>query len=557
MGFRKPSVTPIFYRLLVSYSLISVLPLAVVWFMTVVWGNNLIARYLRSAQEQSLLNAAETTDHAIDRFLGITSDLARSPYVVSSIDESVDTLSADHELELYRALYSAIADDLEVVDVHLTDARSRRFFSTGEYPRRYRLDDYQNRRDFVFPGEGTRIVLNPRPEEQGGRIVFSVWSALPGGYLILDIRNEALRSALDVRSSSRVFLVDRQNFRAYNLSQPTGESTFAAVPELGIAFSSERYRRAAPTLLVHRVDIGSSSLSMVMTTDLSTYFETLRAILRVAAVILVGTALITLAVSGTISRSISRPIHDVLHAMSSDGRGPQPLDEHADRQKSGELHELIVHYNLMVHTIQDLFQKVREEEKAQRIAERRALEAQIQPHFLYNTLGSIKSMAKLGDVAAVTSMVTDLGKMLRFLLSDDQSVVTLGESLEQVKRYLNIQAIRFQERMKLEFRIDPASLDIEIPKLLVQPLVENAVQHGVEVSTSPVDIRIATRRLDGHLTIEVEDTGEGVEETTDLDHPGIGLQNVRERLRSFYGEEATFELTRQNGVTTARMRIRM
>jgi two-component system sensor histidine kinase YesM len=552
-------MTPLFRRLLLSYSLISVVPLATVWVVLAVWGNALVAEYLRTSQERSIEEAVRETDRIIARYRDVALDLTRHPLARQAVRVPENEFSGELELELYETLYAAIADDLSMVDVHITDTDSRRVFSSSSYPARYRLNDYRNRRDFVGGGS-MQLVLNPRDEDATRSIALSIWAAIPEGYVIIDIRNDAIWEALEIRSTSEVYLVDQRAFRAYHVSTSGDGAQFAEKPELGIAFGDESFRRPTSELIVGRGDLSVGGFALVMTTELFTYFDTLRAILEVGALIVVSIAAVVLMVAIHVSRSISRPIHGVVHAMSHDPGGPQPLSVATlPRQKSDELNQLVVHYNRMVETIGELIRKVRDEEQAQRVAERRALESRIQPHFLYNTLGSIKSMAKLGDTAAVTTMVTDLGKMLRFVLSDTTTKVTLGESIDQIRRYLGIQKVRFQDRMHVRFDLDPETLSFEVPKLLVQPLVENAVLHAVEVSTSVVDIRLVTERTAHHLLIRVEDNGLGPNTARSEfdweDAEGIGLRNVRERLLLFYGERAELTLSREHGITTAMIRI--
>jgi len=552
-------MTPLFRRLLLSYSLISVVPLATVWVVLALWGNALVAQYLRTSQEQSIQRATHETNRVIDRYRATALRLAHDDLVRQAVRVPEGELRGEFELELYETLYAAITPDLSMVDVHLTDLESRRMYSSASFPSRYRLNDYQNRRDFATD-DPVRLVLNPREGDTARRIVLSIWAPIPSGYVIIDIRNAAVWEALELRPTSTIYIVDQQAFRAYHLSDSGTAADFAENPELGIAFSDEAFQRPTPELLVNRADLSAGGFSLVMTTELTTYFDALREILEGGALIVVAIAAVVLLVAIRVSRSISRPIHGVVHAMSHDSAGPQPLlVTELPRQKSDELNQLVVHYNRMVDTLGELIRKVRDEEQAQRVAERRALESRIQPHFLYNTLGSIKSMAKLGDTTAVTTMVTDLGKMLRFVLSDTPTKVTLGESLDQIQRYLSIQKVRFQERMRVSFDLAPDTLSFEVPKLLVQPLVENAVLHGVEVSTSVVDIRVITTLTDGALFIRVEDTGtgpsalgrNGIQQRSD----GIGLSNVRERLQLFYGKRAALTLVREHGVTTAMIRI--
>jgi two-component system sensor histidine kinase YesM len=566
----RESGLPLFYRLLRSYSLISVLPLASAWLVLAVWGDTLVAGYLRSVQERSLRDAVERTGEMIAHYQAVGSILAEDNTIRRAIATAPEDWSGTFELELYRRIYGAIAGKTGDVAIHVTDPDSRRVVSSTVYPERYRLNDYRNRRDFLtrdlvasddIPSAEamprSRLFLNPQDDEEASRVIFALWFRTSHGYVIIDIPNSALWRTLDLSPSVLAYLVDRRDFRAYRLSQSGGAAGFTEHPELGIAFSRDRERRPTETLLVGRSDLPDHHISVVMTTDLSTYFETIDAIQRVGGLVVASLAVVIFLVSIRVSRSISTPIHEIVRAISEDPRGPRPLPPATYRHKGDELQRLMIHYDRMVTTLRELIQQVREEEKAQHIAERRALESQIQPHFLYNTLGSIKSMAKLGDISAVTTMVTDLGKMMRFLLSDASAMVPLEASIEQNRRYLNIHKVRFQDRMRFSIDLAPATRRIPVPKLLIQPLVENAILHGVEVSTEPVEIRIRSRIDDDALEIQVIDTGPGPRSPRrePSEEGGIGLQNVRERLHLFYGEAASLTLVRTDGATTATIRI--
>lgn len=457
---------------------------------------------------------------------------------------------------------STIAGHLHHLEVHITDWTGTRQFSSTEFPQRYDTRRVQTRRDFrtAMDEELPRIGLTPGAGTAGEQIVMALWYPTAAGVTILEIRETAFREITNVRAASRMFLVDRSQYHVFGFSVPREEANFRHHPALAIAFTDSTVLMPERDLLVHREDIPGSSLTWVMATDLSSLFDILRALLVAGLVVMAGALVITMAASWRVSRSLSAPIHDLVEAMSRDPRGPLPVNVSPPGRIAGELDRLADHYNRMVTTIQDLVETVRQEEQAHRLAERRALEAQIQPHFLYNTLGSIKSMAKLGDTTAVISMVTDLGKILRFLLDDSASMVTIQESVAQIRRYLNIQQIRFQDRLHVEVYVDDDARTLLIPKLLIQPLVENAILHGVERSTAPVHVSLAAQFHPGGdaddpaVEITVTDNGTAPWDASET-RRGIGLRNVRERLDLVYGGAARIGLTRTAGVTTAHIRI--
>jgi len=553
------SIRSIFYRLLLSYSLVGTLPLAVVCLVLLIWGNALVVRYFHTEGTGFTERVAREADDTIVLFTQAGNALAADPAVLAVLLPETSGPEERIELDLYQRIFREIQDHLALVEVHLTTLDGVRKYSTTDFPRRYDLTNHQSREAYLPEDSSSAplLYLTPGPGSDGSRIVFCLAFRLPGGVLYLDVRDQALEMPRQTRTSSRLFLVNRRQILALNLLQPQEPAGFSVYPELGIIFSNDFFLQPQPHQLVHRRDLTAEDLSVIMVTDLRTYFDTLWQILILGLALVAGTSVITVLVSVKISRSISRPMDGIIRAMTSDPQGPRPLPGSGQGPPRDELEELAFHYNRMVATIESLIKQVREEEQLLRVAERRILESQIQPHFLYNTLGAVKSMAKLGDFEAVSEIVTDLGKILRFSLTDSEVMVPLKEITEQIRRYLNIHKTRFQERMLFTMDLDSRADTVPIPKLIIQPLVENAVIHGVERSTEPVTITVSTRLKADALEIRVENDGPAPEADRELSEGfGIGLSNVEKQLQLLYGQGARFALTRENGKTIAAIRIK-
>ena len=169
------------------------------------------------------------------------------------------------------------------------------------------------------------------------------------------------------------------------------------------------------------------------------------------------------------------------------------------------------------------------------------LRAQINPHFLFNSLNSVAVLARRGKVAEVEHMVTRLADLLRHSLESSRAqLVTLRVELEAVRRYLDIEQVRFGDRLVVSTHVPDGLADEMVPSFLLQPLVENAVRHGFVDSTRPLHVSVAaTRGGTGGLTINVTDDGAGMSgESND----GVGLANTRARLQGLYGERASLAL---------------
>jgi LytS/YehU family sensor histidine kinase len=171
-----------------------------------------------------------------------------------------------------------------------------------------------------------------------------------------------------------------------------------------------------------------------------------------------------------------------------------------------------------------------------------ALKSQLQPHFLFNTMHSISALMLI-DVRAADRMMTRLSDLLRMSLeSAETQITTLSRELEFVNCYLEIEKIRFEERLNVVMEIDPATLDAQVPQLLLQPLVDNAIKHGIARMPTEGEVRIAARAAGGELQLEIGDNGPGFGVRGSFQSNGLGLRVTRERLESLYGEHHSMEL---------------
>ena len=188
--------------------------------------------------------------------------------------------------------------------------------------------------------------------------------------------------------------------------------------------------------------------------------------------------------------------------------------------------------------------RLEEQEKLLLTARVEALASQINPHFLFNTLTSIQSLIRTNPETART-VIVKLSGLLRRLLRSRDHFVTLREELESIDEYLDIEVIRFGPQLKVEKQISPDTLDVIVPSMILQPLVENSIKHGFSRKVGGGRIVIRSVRQNGHAIIEVEDDGMGMTDdrlNTALTD-GIGLSNVNERLSVIYGATYTVRIT--------------
>ena len=171
-----------------------------------------------------------------------------------------------------------------------------------------------------------------------------------------------------------------------------------------------------------------------------------------------------------------------------------------------------------------------------------SLRMQLNPHFLFNTLNAISVLALKGERHSVVRTLTLLSDLLRVSLENDAQVVPLSEEISFLERYVEIEQIRFKDRLTVVMELAPESLVAEVPALVLQPLVENAVRHGISRKSGPGVVTVQSSVSGGRLTLVVQDTGPGFGKAIDSARTGIGLANTRARLEQLYGQEQSLDL---------------
>jgi two-component system sensor histidine kinase YesM len=264
-----------------------------------------------------------------------------------------------------------------------------------------------------------------------------------------------------------------------------------------------------------------------------------------------------------ISESIYRPIkklHDVTNTITR-----TDLEALITRDNVDEITELGMSFNIMVGKIRELLDAKLQEQDNLKKAELRALQAQINPHFLYNTLDTIIWMAESKKTADVVQLVSALSNFFRISLSKGNDWITIGEEVERTRSYLMIQKMRYRDVLDFSIDIDRTVLNSTVLKLVLQPLVENALYHGVKPKRQGGTIRVrAQQRNDAEVLLTVEDDGIGMppervaqisaalNDESDGNHPenGFGLVNVNRRIKLYYGRQFGLSVSSEVGSGT-------
>ncbi len=380
------------------------------------------------------------------------------------------------------------------------------------------------------------------------------------GVLVINISETAFRQAYEGigwYNASRFFLLDENGNGIVRSSQPDAE-LLEALHEAddGQEQGTLRLRLNKEQHLVSRLreaNHGWKLISMMPVSQLSA--ETTPAFMSGFMVILFNGVLLFVGAI-LVSGMITSPINKLLHSMKQVETGV--LEEWDIRAGNREISQLQEHYNLMIGWIRELIEKVVAEQRTKRKNELSVLQAQIKPHFLYNTLDSINALALMGDTEGVVRVVDALGVYYRLSLGHGREVVTVGEEVEMVRNYLAIQKMRYGDLFEDLYDLDPAASSAPLLKLVLQPLVENAIYHGIRESGHNGTICIRTRLEEEAVCISISDNGAGIsperlerlmqgEEGIDS---GFGLRGTIERMRMFCGRQDVFIMESRPGEGT-------
>jgi two-component system sensor histidine kinase YesM len=284
------------------------------------------------------------------------------------------------------------------------------------------------------------------------------------------------------------------------------------------------------------------------------------------------TVLLSLLAALAFSKRITQPVTTLMRQFQRMGEGE--FKKVTFRHENREMQALSASFNSMVENIDQLMVRVAKNEAEKTNARFIALQAQINPHFLYNTLETIRSLALRNDPESIASITKSMAAIFRYSIDTNSDITSLREEIEHVKNYARIQKFRFGSRFDVFYDIDDTLLDSQIIKLVLQPLVENAIYHGIEMKKKSSAIRIECVREGDDIVVSISDEGVGIskekmalltERMTNYEAAsvrksgadiGIGILNVNARLKFYYGEAYGLSIDSQLGKgTTVTVRI--
>lgn len=375
------------------------------------------------------------------------------------------------------------------------------------------------------------------------------------GVVRLDIGYKTLEAYLDQLQLGKegfTFIVDANHDFVYHPKKAVYSSHAemkAMAPYLSVKNGYVKSKQA----YVSRYQIPNSGWTLIGVSSM----EQLHAVQTQILWSFIGTGLFALGVCligiWFVLRLWIKPLRDLQATILKVGSGHSDL--RANETGSPELVDLARQFNIMLDRIDQLMIAVKEEEQNVRRYELQALSSQINPHFLYNTLDTIVWMAEFNDSKRVVEVTKSLAKYFRLALNQGHEQISLKDEIDHVRQYLFIQKQRYGEKLQYEIKELKQYDDYKIPKLILQPLVENAIYHGIKEMNRQGMIRVSVSKNDTQLIVSIYDNGRGfvASETTNatlVRLGGVGLKNVNQRLQLQFGKSYHMEIKSEENTYT-------
>ena len=501
--------------------------------------------YVNSTQQNAITNSGQAVSQVENMIANYTEDMSEIMEMVRAhMDESEENRN-----DFFENLIS-IRQDVEAITVHSEDGKLIAYWSDG-YELKEQIDinlSYTRLEDDVLHISAPH-VQNLFKEYYPWVVTFSQRVQTKEG--------EMLQVSMDIRFSNIASYVDNVGIGTHGycfIADPEGDIVYHPQQQLIYAGLKEEqgdklrdYADGSHTFkgviyTIHTLQncdwriVGVSYVDELVTVKVT---EMVRLVLLAAILVVITTAL----AGAFLAKTFSKPAEELAAAMRRFVREAESFEFYPVRGTE-EIVALSDSFGHMVLQIQELMEKVREEEVTLRKTELNALQAQINPHFLYNTLDSIAWMCEVGRTEEAIEMVNALARLFRISISRGHELITVAQELQHAECYLKIQKFRYKSQFSYKFQVEESCMGYLCNKITLQPLIENAIVHGLDMSDEG-EILIEVFEQEQDIIMRVCDNGVGMteEQCEEILHKdvhqkgGIGIKNVNDRVKIYFGEQ--------------------
>ena len=570
---------PVFYRLFLTYIICSIIPLLIIAGLMYGASRNFFTRKLKEQIISNLDTFHESIDERIKAYEEIIASIGKDNRVNSALTQKENFVNYDNDM--YEIIYQALIEEKIKPIVHVTDLVGEQVYSTGVYPQIH-LAGIRNNwgifRELNMNEEKFVLYLQEIDYGTYGKTIMTIGSKIYEedgkhiGYVMVDVPREVVNEqtrTIYSGLSMQMVLVDDYGYTLLDTLNKNMEGKFQQASYLDLKKIDEHKPINEMIMKDSFLIFEYKDTRLGTTTKINVSSEFFSAFNRIMSWILIIGSGVSLLISGLLAliqaRSISRPINELIEVMGQVEKGI--LDVRADVKSRDEIGDLGKYFNQMLNRLNIYMERIIEKQKQLRTTEIKMLQAQIKPHFIYNTLDVIKWSVKLGNQENAVSVVTNLARLLRLSIDSSEEFETIRNNIEFINSYLAIQKIKYDNSFEVIIDIDERLMECKIPRLILQPFIENAIVHGFGKSNkSDGVIRIIGRFTkynqdenyydSKNIEFHVIDNGVGMTEQEIEELPfeysesHIGIYNVNKRIQMYFGEEYGVKINSSKGKGT-------
>lgn len=414
------------------------------------------------------------------------------------------------------------------------------------------------------------IQHNKSPKIAMMRTILNTNTFMKSGFMVICLNISALQKLYtdDIKDTNKsiAILDNKNNLIAYDSYNNEKYRLKDIIPYLKGDSGSVTIPVKTEKLLVSYSTTGISRWKVIYMVPLSDILKSVQSILYITITIIIFCLLLSLVLSMYVSNILTSPIKKLLTSMRKVKNGN--FKEKVDFKYSDEIGMLGNEYNDMIDNINQLIDRVYKLQLQEKEAELKALEAQINPHFLYNTLDGMYWKAQISGNNDIAEMIYSLSRIFRLTLNRGAEFITIANEKEFVENYLILQKMRFKDKLMYNINFSDDILKYKIPKLILQPFIENSIIHGVECTQSTGILNITAYLEEDMLMFIVSDNGKGIEpdkiasllsledECKDEESGGYAIGNINKRINFYYGTSCNLSISSTLGIgTTINLRI--
>lgn len=555
-------------KLAVCFVLVIILPVTAISFATLN-----IAKHLLDQKTQNYLNnVVVQTVHNVENELRKIEDLSFLILSNSDLQENLNKANEPTNPEyddvvlkrqIERLLTSFVLFNDQVEAITLVSG-SGKIYRVNKTLNHYEWKPEHQKK--IEEQQGSMVWFETDPELSvfsAGRVINSLKTQKPMGYFVIYIKQSILENLVadaSMTQPSTPVIIDEQGAMILHPDQTQlGQTLLQDYQSSGVGGGQTGLAKIELDEKEHYICYSRPMFNkwrfVTLTPTISCQTEII-AMQKYIILISVGVAVLSIAAAYQISHEITKPITKLSEATVRFGDGDFSAKCEIDSQE--EIGRLAQQFNTMADKIHDLIYGVYQQEALTRQAELKSLQMQINPHFLYNTLEAVNWMARINGINEIGDAVKALGNLMRSTLSAPR-FITIREELSNLNSYLSIQKYRYGDKLTATVAAQEDILDLYIPKLIIQPILENAIVHGIEQKVGAGTVSVSITKEQNVVTVCVLDDGVGMPaELTnqiingehpmqDEGHTLVGVYNVNTRLQMYFGKEFGLRLENNPG----------